>query len=83
MMAWVKRLNVAFAENLAAAASPPDVRRRLCLAVKALSTTGLRPRFGLRPKLGYSPDQGRSPSLRLSARRGEALAAHPAAEPLR
>lgn len=38
-------------------AAPPDVRRRLCLAVAAIVTNGLCPWFGLRPvhTLGQNP----------------------------
>jgi hypothetical protein len=48
-----------------AAALPPDVRRRLCLAENGFLSSGLRPSFGLWPKpLGHSPDQGHSPFVR-------------------
>gem|GEM_PF-6363930 len=51
-----------FAQKVVFAATPPDVRRRLCLAVSVLRF-GLRPSsaFGLKT-LGHSPNQGHSPS---------------------
>src|SRR5687767_13949 len=78
-----KLVNQLCTKKCVTAASPPDVRRRLCLAVSVFDALGSAPRSAFSPQtMGEARTSGEAVSLNTTARRGKALAAHQGAQPL-